>query len=113
VTERALLSVWNVDNVKIHLRTSCVDVINGSGFVNMFYVTNEGIPFISTSAGSAYSYSVDMQSWMIVNASDTLTRCGLHGSITNIRDMKTYPIATVQYISNSYQQKSSKNPAEM
>jgi hypothetical protein len=111
VTERALLSVWNVDSVKIHMRTSCVDVINGSGFLNLFYVTDAGIPFISTSVGSAYSYSVDLQSWMVVNSSDSLTRCGLHGSITSIKNMKSYPVATVQYISNSFQQKS-KNPVE-
>ncbi|KAG5683271.1 hypothetical protein PVAND_012561 [Polypedilum vanderplanki] len=112
VTERALLCVWNVDKAKIHLRTSCVDVIDGNGFLNLFYVTDEGIPFVGTSAGSAYSYSVDLQSWMIVNSSDSLTRCGLHGSITNIKNMKSYPVATVQYISNSFQQKT-KNPVEI
>lgn len=112
VTERALLSVWNIDTAKIHMRTSCVDVINGSGFINLFYVTDEGTPFISTSGGSAYSYSTDLQSWMIVNASDSLTRCGLHGSITSVKNMKTFPVATVQYISNTFQQKS-KNPVEM
>ena len=97
--------------MKVHMRSSCVDILNANGYVNMFYVTDFGVPFISTSAGSAYSYSPDLQSWMIVNASDSLTRCGLHGSITNIKNMKAYPIATVQYLSHSFQQKS-KNPVD-
>lgn len=105
LTENAQLSVWNVDVGKIHMRSSCTDVLNGNGFINMFYVTDHGIPFISTSVGSAYSYSVDLESWMMVNACDAVTRCGLNGAITNVKNMKQYPLATVQYISNSFQQK--------
>lgn len=106
VTENSQLSVWNVDLSKIHMRSSCTEVLNGNGFINMLYVTDHGIPFISTSTGNAYSYSVDLESWMVVNASDSVTRCGLNGAISNIKNMKQYPLATVQYISNSFQQKS-------
>lgn len=112
LTERAQLCIWNVDNIKCHLRSSCVDVLNGNGYINLFYLTDDGVPFISTSTGSAFSYSIDLQSWMIINATDTLTRCGLHGSISNVKNMKTYPVATVQFISNAFQQKG-KNPIEM
>lgn len=105
LTESAQLSVWNVDKAKIHMRSSCSDVLNGNGFINMFYVTDNGIPFISTSTGNAYSYCVDLESWMMVNASDAVTKCGLNGAITNVKNMKQYPVATVQYISNSFQQK--------
>lgn len=97
--------MWNVDKSKIHMRSSCTDVLNGNGSINMFYVTDNGIPFISTSLGSAYSYCVDMECWMLVNANDPVTRCGLNGAITNVKNMKQYPLATVQYISNSFQQK--------
>jgi hypothetical protein len=106
VTESAQLCVWNVDKPKLHMRSSCTDVLNDNGFINMFYVTDHGIPFISTSTGSAYSYCVDLESWMVVNATDAVTKCGLNGAITNIKNMKQYPLATVQYISNSFQQKS-------
>lgn len=106
MTENAQLSVWNVDKAKIHMRSSCTDVLNGNGFINMFYVTDNAIPFISTSVGNAYSYSPDLESWMVVNASDAVTRTGLNGAITSVKNMKQYPLATVQYISNSFQQKS-------
>lgn len=106
MTESAQLSIWNIDDCKIHMRSSCTEVLNGNGFINMFYVTDSGIPFISTSTGNAYSYSVDLESWMVVNATDSVTRCGLNGAISNIKNMKQYPLATVQYISNSFQQKS-------
>lgn len=106
MTENAQLSVWNVDKGKVHMRSSCTDVLNGNGFINMFYVTDYGIPFISTSAGNAFSFSVDLDSWMMVNTSDAVMKCGLNGAITNVKNMKHYPLATVQYISNSFQQKS-------
>lgn len=112
LTENAQLSVWNVDKAKIHMRSSCTDVLNGSGYINMFYVTDHGIPFISTSDGNAFSYSVDLESWMVVNASDAVTKCGLNGAITNVKNMKQFPLATVQYISNSFQQKT-KTAVEM
>jgi len=71
----------------------------------MFYITDNGIPFISTSAGNAYSYCLDLDSWMVVNASDAVSKSGLNGAIISVKNMKTYPLATVQYISNSFQQK--------
>lgn len=94
------------------MKSSCVDILNGNSFINMMYITDHGITFISTNIGSAYSYSVDLESWAVVNASDPVTRCGLQGSITNIKNMKQFPLATVQFISNSFQQKL-KNPLEM
>ena len=105
LTENAQLVVWNVDKAKVHMRSSCSDVLNGNGFINMIYVTDHGIPFIVTNTGNAYSYSVDLESWMLVNAGDAVTKCGLNGAITNVKNMKQFPLATVQYISNSFQQK--------
>jgi hypothetical protein len=104
--------VWNVEKMKIHVKSSCVDVLNGTGYINLFYISDHGVPYIGTSTGNAFSYSTDLQSWMIVNATDSLTRCGLHGSITNIKNMINYPLATVQYVSNSFQGKP-KNPIDM
>lgn len=112
LTENARVIVWNVERTKVHMKSSCVDILNGNSFINMMYITDHGVPFISTSTGSAYSYSVDLESWATVNASDAVTRCGLQGTITNIKNMKQFPLATVQFISNSFQQKP-KNPLEV
>ena len=72
----------------------------------MFYITEPGVPFISVSNGSAYSYSKKLESWMVVNANDAVTRCGMSSSNVNqVKNMKVYPLATVQLISNSFQQK--------
>ncbi len=76
------------------------------GFVNVFYITDHGIPFINLNNGTAYSYSKKMDSWMVVNSNDAITKCGMaSGNVTNVKNMKIYPLATVQYISNSFQQK--------
>lgn len=72
----------------------------------MFYITDTGIPFISTSSGQAFSYCRKLDSWMVVNSSDAVTRCALSGSnVTNVKNMRLFPLSTVQYISNSFQQK--------
>lgn len=105
MTENCKLHVWNVDSTKIHVRTPCDDILNGSGFINLFYITDDGVPFIGTSFGGSYSYSKDLECWMLVNANDALTRNGLHGSIANIKNMKTFPIATLQYVSHTFQHK--------
>jgi protein HIRA/HIR1 len=105
LTENAKLSVWNMNTIKVHVKSKCDDILNGTGYINLFYVSDLGIPFVGTSTGSSYSYSVDLESWMLVNANDALTRTGLHGSIANIKNMKTYPVATLQYISHTFQQK--------
>lgn len=105
VTENSKLLVWNVDIVKIHIRSTCDDILNGSGFINLLYITDDGVPFIGTSTGGSHSYSKDLECWMLVNANDALTRNGLHGSITNVKNMKSYPVATLQYVSHSFQQK--------
>jgi hypothetical protein len=104
--------VWNVENEKIHVRTSCDDILSGSSFINLLYITDDGVAFIGTSVGASYSYSKDLESWMLVNANDALTRNGLHGSIASVKNMKTFPIATLQYVTHSFQQKA-KNSIEM
>lgn len=111
MTENAKLSVWNMNTLKIHVKSKCDDILNGSGYINIFYISEIGISFVGTSTGSSYSYSADLESWMLVNSNDALTRNGLHGSIANVKNMKTFPVATLQYISHTFQQKT-KIPTE-
>ncbi|XP_062549225.1 protein HIRA homolog isoform X2 [Armigeres subalbatus] len=101
LTENCTLRVWDLNEQSIFLSSSCLDIM-GTSYATLLHVSDQGIPFVILSNGASFSYSKKLESWLITNSADPIMRHGLMttkvGSI--VRNLKTFPLATVQSFSN-------------
>ncbi|XP_055592877.1 protein HIRA homolog isoform X2 [Uranotaenia lowii] len=102
LTENSTLRIWDLVDLSIYLSANCADIM-GTSFASLFHVTDQGIPFIVLANGSSYSYSKKLESWIIANSADPITRHGLISTKAGapIRNVKTFPLATIQSFSTS------------
>jgi hypothetical protein len=103
LTETGNLRVWNLMKKCVFLNVSCADILVGV-FANMLHISDSGIAFIGLSNGNSYSYSNDLNAWLVLNSRDPVIRNGLLTSnLPQIpRNMKTYPILSMQSAGNTF-----------
>lgn len=69
-----------------------------------FYITDSGIAFIILSNGCSYSFCKKLESWLVVNARDPITRHGMATTRSlNGRNLVTYPLEKIQNIGHGSQ----------
>lgn len=72
----------------------------------MFSITENGYVFLSLTNGCSYTYSKDLDTWILLNSRDPIIRYGLASNNSStqsniVRNMKVYPLMTFQSASNS------------
>ncbi|XP_059615006.1 protein HIRA homolog [Phlebotomus argentipes] len=104
VSECGLVRVWNIEEQKVIVSTSCTDLLRG-GSVKMLNVTEKGTPFVLMSNGCAFTFSKDLESWLVLNSKDTLNQRNLikYKPPANAvqKNFRTYPIMAVQGAAHS------------
>lgn len=104
VTENGTLRIWKIKSRMAVLANSCSDIVAKNGSVIQFYITEQAVPLILCANGNAYSYSSQMQSWLVVNSIDPITHCGLQAFIpkTFSGNFASFPVTSVQTIANTF-----------
>ncbi|KAH8304640.1 hypothetical protein KR018_005858, partial [Drosophila ironensis] len=104
LTESGKLRVWNIDSRVLHMGASCSELGTTHGPVVQFSVTDRGLPLIGLKSGHAYSYSTDMQSWLVMATKDAIMFHGIKGTLP--RDMEhisqQFPVLDMQASSSNY-----------
>lgn len=67
----------------------------------MLFITDAGMPFISLVNGSSYSYSKNLDSWLVLNSNDPMFKIGLSNRSYSVKNMRLHPLMTVQTLSNT------------
>lgn len=104
ITDCGLLRIWNIESCSSALATNCSEIFGKHGTIYQFTITEHGVPLIIFSNGHAYSYSSQMQSWLVLSTKDPIIRHGLKTSIPKEfpRDYLSYPLMSVQASTNFF-----------
>ncbi|XP_036343366.1 LOW QUALITY PROTEIN: protein HIRA homolog [Rhagoletis pomonella] len=104
VTDCGTLRIWHIEERRIFLSTTCNDIGGKLGTVVQFNITEDGIPMILYANGSAYSYSPQLQSWLVLNNKDPLVRHGLQTTIPKDfeKNYFSYPLISTQAATNTF-----------
>ncbi|XP_005185911.2 protein HIRA homolog [Musca domestica] len=104
VTECGLLRIWNIEKCTCILSTTCSDIFGKHGAIYQYTITENGVPLIIFSNGNAYSYSPQMQAWLVVSAKDPITRHGVKNSVPKDfpKDYQDFPLMSVQASTNFF-----------
>lgn len=120
VTETGIVRIWDLVAQKTDLAVTCRDLLPVTGGVNggggggggaqqatqpssailMFAIAN-GTPFIVLANGTSYCYARNLESWLVLSGKDLLQqrsmiRCTSMPNATFAKDMKSYPLASIQ-----------------
>ncbi|XP_073830443.1 histone cell cycle regulator-like protein [Musca autumnalis] len=104
VTECGLLRIWNIATCSCTLSTTCSDIFGKHGVIYQFTITENSVPLIVFSDGNAYSFSPQMQAWLVVSAKDPITRHGVKNSVPKDfpKDFIGFPLMSVQASTNFF-----------
>ncbi|XP_061396892.1 protein HIRA homolog [Musca vetustissima] len=104
VTECGLLRIWNIEKCTCVLSTTCSDIFGKHGAIYQYTITENGVPLIVFSDGNSYSFSPQMQAWLVVSAKDPITRHGIKNSIPKEfpKDYQDFPLMSVQSSTNFF-----------
>ncbi|ELT95316.1 hypothetical protein CAPTEDRAFT_117691 [Capitella teleta] len=90
ITSRGSLHVWNITSKCAVIKNeSLISLVSTSDIcLDSCVLTEQGLPVISLSTGSSYTYSTDMGTWVLISKQqDTLQLCSDHSS--NVPSMTT------------------------
>lgn len=104
ITDCGLLRIWDIASCSNVLATTCSDIFGKHGSIYQFTITEHGVPLIVFANGNAYSYSPRMQSWLVVNAKDPITRHGVKNAVPKDfpKNYITFPLMSVQASTNFF-----------
>ncbi|KAM7348901.1 histone cell cycle regulator-like protein [Cochliomyia hominivorax] len=104
ITECGLLRIWNTNTCSAVLATNCNEIFGKHGSVLQFTITEHGVPLILFSNGQAFSYSPQLQSWLVLNTKDPIMRHGLRTSIPKElnKNYLSYPLTSIQAATKSF-----------
>lgn len=104
ITECGLLRIWNISTCSAVLATNCNEIYGKHGPVLSFTITEHGVPLILFSNGQAFSYSAQLQSWLVLNTKDPIMRYGLRTSIPKEvnKNYLSYPLTSIQASTTSF-----------
>lgn len=78
------------------INSSCTDVLT-TGHLSNFHITDDGVVFLMLANGCSYSYSKQLESWLVVNSRDPIVRIGVAAFVqSQSKNMRTFPLNTVQ-----------------
>ncbi|XP_075159096.1 histone cell cycle regulator-like protein [Haematobia irritans] len=102
ITDCGLLRIWDIAKSSCVLATTCSDIFGKHGSIYQLTITEHGVPLIIFSDGTSYSYSPQMQSWLVVCAKDPITRHGVKSSIPKEfpKDYIDFPLMSTQSSTN-------------
>ncbi|XP_053948377.1 protein HIRA homolog [Anastrepha ludens] len=104
VADCGTLRIWHIEERRIFLATTCNEIGGKLGPVVQFNITEDGIPMLLFANGNAYSYSAQLQSWLVLNNKDPLIRHGLQTTIPKDfqKNYSSYPLISTQAASNTF-----------
>ncbi|KAI8116695.1 HIRA-like protein [Lucilia cuprina] len=104
ITECGLLRIWNIATCSAVLATTCNEIFGKHGSVLQFTITEQGVPMILFSNGQAFSYSAQLQSWLVLNTKDPIMRHGLRTSIPKElnKNYLCYPLTSIQAATTTF-----------
>lgn len=97
LTKLCELRIWNIEKGKVIHALTCGDIFT-KGTATSLFVDEAGIPFITLSDGTSFSYSRDLEAWLKLNSADIMSRTLLSKHIARnfVRNMKVCPLTTAQ-----------------
>ncbi|XP_065366147.1 protein HIRA homolog [Calliphora vicina] len=104
ITECGLLRIWNIASCSAVLATTCNEIFGKHGSVLQFTITEHGVPMILFSNGQAFSYSAQLQSWLVLNTKDPIMRHGLRTSVPKElnKNYLSYPLTSIQAATTTF-----------
>lgn len=101
VCENGLVRVWKLHEPSVFINTNCSDVLTTGNLAN-FHITVDGVVFLMLGNGCSYSYSKQLESWLVVNSLDPIVRIGVSSFVqSQSKNMRQYPLNTVQSLQNN------------
>lgn len=101
VCENGLVRVWKLHEPSVFINTNCSDV-QTTGPLSNFHITDDGVVFLMLGNGCSYSYSKQLESWLVVNSRDPIVRVGLSSFVqSQSNNMRQFPLNTVQSMQNN------------
>ena len=109
ITDCGLLRIWNISACTAVLATTCTEIFGKHGTVIQFTITEHGVPLVLFSNGQAFSYSQQLQSWLVLNTKDPIMRYGLRSSICKEfhKNYLSYPLTSIQAATTTFVTQSS------
>lgn len=104
VTDCGTLRIWRIEERRIFLAVTCHEIGGKLGTVVQFVITEDGVPMILFSNGNAYSYSKQLQSWLVLSTKDPIIRHGLQTTIPKDfqKNYFSYPLISTQAATNTF-----------
>ena len=116
ITDCGVLRIWDIEqNCKAVLSTTCSEVFGKYGNIIQFNITEHGIPLLLFGNGNSYSYSENMQCWLVIKSKDPLLLNGLQNTLPKEfqRNYSTFPLTSVQSAGNFAATSSSSNSIDL
>lgn len=104
VTDCGILRIWHIEERRIFLAVTCHEIGGKLGTVVQFVITEDGVPMVLFSNGNAYSYSEQLQSWLVLSTKDPIIRHGLQTTIPKDfqKNYFSYPLISTQAATNTF-----------
>lgn len=93
--------MWTLREPSVFLNTNCSDVLS-SGSLSNFHITMDGVVFLMLGNGCSYTFSKQLESWLVVNSRDPITRIGVAAFVqSQTKNMRQFPLNNVQSMQNN------------
>ncbi|XP_068152297.1 protein HIRA homolog [Drosophila tropicalis] len=104
LTECGILRIWNIVKRNVHMAASCQDLLDKHGTAVNFIITDKGMPLIAFPNCNSYSYSVNLQSWLVLATRDPIMYNGIRGTLPRQMDgvSQKFPLLSMQANSQNY-----------
>ncbi|XP_030379008.1 protein HIRA homolog [Scaptodrosophila lebanonensis] len=98
LTECGMLRIWNIARCCVTLATNCNELLLKYGTAVQFAITDKGKPLIGFPNGNSYSYSQNLQSWLILSNRDAIMFNGVRATLPRDveRVTRDFPLLSMQ-----------------